>query len=203
LSIGGRLTRGGAALALLVVVLGALLVSSPAPAAACTCEYVAPLDARDRADAVLSGRVRSVTEPIAWPRLDATFPFVYFAPEPDAPIEVSVEVATVWKGQIPSVAEIRSQNPAMDVCGASFAPGDSYLFYAMQEADGLRRAFCQQLVPIAQAGDDLAQLGPGVAPVPQAQTGVRREVWLLGATLLGLLLLVFAWRMRRHRRPAR
>lgn len=178
------LRRGALTVALLVTVLSALLVSAPTPAAACTCEYVAPFDARNRADAVLSGRVRSVAEPTAWPRFEATFPFVRFTPEPNAPIVVSVEVATVWKGQIPSVAEIRSQNPAMDMCGAYFAPGDSYLFYAMQEADGLRRAFCQRLVPLAQA------------------TSPRRDLWLLGAMLLSLLLFVFAWRVRRRRRPA-
>jgi hypothetical protein len=116
---------------LLVIALSALLIGAPTPAATCSCEYVAPLDARNRADAVLSGRVRSVAEPIAWPRFEATFPFIRLAPEPGAPIAlcavpsvpvVSVEVATVWKGQIPSMAELRSQNPAMDMCGAYFAP---------------------------------------------------------------------------------
>lgn len=201
-SLGGaRLTRSWTALVLLVAILSTLFFSTPTPSAACSCEYVAPLDARDRADAVLSGRVRSVAEPVAWPRLDSTFPFVRFAPEPDAPIVVGVEVAVVWKGQIPGGVEVLSQNPATDMCGSYFTPGDAYLFYAMREGDGLRRAFCQRLVPLAQAGDDLAQLGPGAAPVPQAQvTATGRDWWLLGGLLLSLLLFVFTWRVRRRRR---
>jgi hypothetical protein len=135
-------------LALVVVVLGALFAHTPAPAMACSCEYVAPLDARDRADAVLAGRVSEVAE------LGTS-------------VVVTVDVATVWKGPVQSQVEILSQNPAADQCGAFFATGASYLFYTMQEGELLQRALCQRLVGLAEAGDDLALLGPGTAPAPQ------------------------------------
>jgi hypothetical protein len=183
---------------IIVVALVALGVSRPTPSYACTCEYVAPLDARDRADAVLAGRVVAVDEPAAWPRLSGSFPFLSFAANPGEPIVVTLAVDTVWKGAPQEQVDVISQNPATDQCGTYFIPGDPYLVYAMDAGERLRREFCQRVVQLPAAADDLALLGPGAAPPQSAPAPARYKAWLLAAlvvTLLGIVL----WRLRVRR----
>lgn len=185
----------------LVALIMAFVLIRPAPASACTCEYVAPLDALTRADAVVAGRVVSVAEPPAWPHLGDRFPFVYFAPTPGEPILVTLAVDTVWKGLPEAQITVISQHPATDMCAAHFPIGSKFLIYAMRDGDSLRRAFCQRVVDLRLAADDLAQLGPGVAPAQPAQAPAPRPVvWLLPGLLLIGLLVVLVWQGLRRRR---
>lgn len=184
---------------LVLFALAALGLSWPTPSYACSCEYVAPLDARDRADAVLAGRVVSVAEPTAWPRLGSAFPYLYFAAEPGEPIIVTLAVDTVWKGSPPSQVEVIAQNPETDMCGTYFVPGDSYLVYAMDAGERLRREFCQGVVQLPAAADDLAQLGPGVALPQAAPAPARNEIWLLAALVIAGLGIILC--RRRVQRP--
>lgn len=185
----------------LVALITAFVLIRPAPASACTCAYVAPLDALARADAVVAGRVVSVAEPPAWPRLGDQFPFLYFTPTPGEPIVVTLAVDTVWKGPPQAQIIVISQHPATDMCAAHFLPGDAFLIYAIRDGESLRREFCQRVVDLRLAADDLAQLGPGVAPAQPAHVPAARPVaWLLpGLLLLGLLVLLVWQRLRRRR----
>lgn len=185
---------------LVVFALAVLTLSQPTPSYACSCAYVAPLDARDRADAVLAGRVVSVAEPPAWPRFGDYFPYLYFAAEPGEPIVVTLAVDTVWKGVPQGQVELIAQNPATDMCGTYFIPGDAYLVYAMDAGERLRREFCQRVVQLPAAADDLAQLGPGVVPPPAALTPARNTSWLLAAlVIVGLSLALWRRRIRQKR----
>lgn len=186
----------------LIALITAFVLIRPAPASACTCEYVAPLDALTRADAVVAGRVVSVAEPPAWPHLGDRFPFVYFAPTPGEPILVTLAVDTVWKGPPQVQVTVISQHPATEQCATYFPVGGAFLIYAMRDGDSLRRAFCQRVVDLRLAADDLAQLGPGVAPAQPAPAPAARPVpWLLpGLLLLGLLVVLVWQRLRRRAR---
>jgi hypothetical protein len=185
---------------MLVALITAVVLIRPAPASACTCEYVAPLDAFARADAVVAGRVVSVAEPPAWPRLGDQFPFLSFAPTPGEPIVVTLAVDTVWKGPPQAQVTVISQHPATDMCATHFPPGGAFLIYAMRDGEGLRREFCQRVVDLRLAADDLAQLGQGVAPAQPAQAPAPRPVvWLLPGLLLLGLLVVLAWQRLRRR----
>lgn len=187
--------------AAVVTLLAALALARPAPVAACTCAYVAPLDALAHADAVVAGRVVSVAEPPAWPRLGDRFPFVYFAPKEGEPILVTLTVDTVWKGPPQAQVTVISQHPATDMCAAHFPPGGEFLIYAMRDGDSLRREFCQRVVDVRLAADDLAQLGPGVIPARAAQAPATRPVaWLLPGVLLLSLLVMLLWARLRRRR---
>jgi len=162
---------------LVVLALVVIGVSQPATSYACTCEYVEPLDARGRADAVLAGRVVSVAEPPAWPRFSSSFPFLSFAAEPGEPIMVTLAVDRVWKGVPQGQVEVIAQNPESDMCGTYFVPSDAYLVYAMDAGERLRREFCQRVVQLPAAADDLAQLGPRVVPPPAAPAPARNTSW--------------------------
>lgn len=193
-------TQVSVRLALLVVLLLAIYIGTPAPALACSCAQVAPLDALAHADAVVAGRVVAIDEPPAWPRLGDYFPYLYFAPNPGEPIVVTVAVDTVWKGPPQAQVKVISQHPATDMCAAYFNQGAAYLIYAMRDGDSLRRELCQRMLDLPQAGDDLAQLGPGVVPAQPAQVPpAGGTVWLLpGVVILGLLAML-GWRVLRSR----
>lgn len=187
--------------ATLVTLLAALALARPAPVAACSCAYVAPLDALAHADAVVAGRVISVAELPAWPRLGDQFPFLYFAPTPGEPILVTLAVDTVWKGPPEAQITVISQHPATDMCAIYFPIGDEFLIYAMRDGDSLRREFCQRVVDLCLAADDLAQLGPGVVPALPAQApAARPAAWLLPGVPVLTLLVVLVWQGLRRRR---
>lgn len=186
------------ALVFVAALLAASLLLPPTSVSACTCEYVTPLDALAHADAIVAGRVVSVAEPPAWPRLGDQFPFLCFAPNPGEPIVVTLAVDTVWKGPAQAQVDIVSQNPATDMCGAYFPVGAAYVIYAMRDGEGLRREFCQRLVDMRLAGDDLAQLGPGAVPAQPAQAvAARPGAWPLPGVLILVVLVSLLWRWLR------
>lgn len=186
--------HGWLSLVFIAALLAATLLLPPASVSACTCEYVAPLDALAHADAVIAGSVVSVAEPPSWPRRGDQFPFLYFAPNPGEPIVVTLAVDTVWKGPAQAQVDVVSQNPATDMCGSYFPIGAGYVIYAMRDGEGLRREFCQRLVDMRLAGDDLAQLGPGAVPAQPAQAAAPRpSAWLLPRVLILVVLVSLLW----------
>jgi len=192
--------HGRLSVAVVIALLAVLALARPAPVSACSCAYVAPLDALAHADAVVAGRVVSVTEPPAWPRLGDRFPFLSFAPNPGEPIVVTLAVDTVWKGPSQAQVTVISQHPATDQCATYFPPGGEFLIYAMRDGDNLRREFCQRVVDLRLAADDLAQLGPGAAPAQPAQAPASRPTaWLLPGVLLLTLLVMLLWKGLRRR----
>lgn len=179
-----------------IAALGLMTLARPASGYACSCAPVAPLDARDYAEAVLSGRVTAVAEPWPLPRLGPEFPFVWLAPDPDAPIVLTVAVDTVWKGPEEAVIRVLSDNPATSQCGVHVIPGTDYVIYAMRDGETLRREICQRFVERPQAGDDLAQLGPGVALAAQPDAPWPQHPVSLLALGLITLTCVALWRRR-------
>ena len=133
--------------------------------------------------AVFSGEVVDID----WPLL----PISSAAPE-----TVTFRVSEVWKGPERRTLEVKTA--VSDVsCGYPFDSGESYLVYAHDEGDGGAQAsasLCSSTKPLADAGADLAALGPGSAPLggplPEgfglvsALPFLDRAAWVTGAAAL-------------------
>jgi len=180
------------ALALLLL-LTTLLLAAPVPAYACSCvEGTPPRQALDRAAAVFAGTVLDVNT-FALPLLDNSL----------QPVRVTFEVNQVWKGEVAGRAVIRTAQDSA-ACGYDFAAGTAYLVYAYQSEDGLATGLCERTTEITNAGEDLAVLGIGDAPLT---AGERSPIWLplvLGGAFFFLVIgAVLAFAILRARPVAR
>jgi hypothetical protein len=148
--------RAPALLALLALVAAALAsLTTPATVYACSC--AAPVDAQ----AALSGST-------------AVFRGTVVRLQPgsitDRQVKVDLDVSEQWKGDPgTSVTLTTASNEA--ACGYSFVKGTEYLVYADGKADDLETNLCSRTAPVADAGDDLAALGPGAKPVTASGAG--------------------------------
>ncbi len=183
----------------LLIVVGAtlmLLLQQPTPGYACSCATVAPREARDRADAVLAGRVTAIAEPVSLPQLINRFPFIHFAPGPNVPLIVTIAVDTVWKGPDAAQLQVLTANPATSQCEVYITVGARYIIYAQQDGTMLRREACQRIVERPQAGADIAQLGPGALPAAheplQSPSGIS---WLFAGLLVVSLVMLLLRRL--------
>jgi hypothetical protein len=144
------------AVVLLVI---ALLVFSAAAAVACSCALKTPTEQLNESDVVVVASVFSteLVEP------------------PDAmPVSRSlVIVESYWKG-LPDNSFV-VQSTMFSSCAFSLSPGIKYLIYANASAENSLFAthMCMRTRPVAQAQDDLDELGP-----PQAvQLPVQTATW--------------------------
>lgn len=177
----------------LVLLLTTLLLAAPAPAYACSCvEGMPPRQALDRAAAVFAGTVLDV-DTFALPLLDNSF----------RPVRVTFEVNQVWKGEVAERAVIRTAQDSA-ACGYNFAAGTAYLVYAYQSEDGLATGLCERTIELTNAGEDLAVLGIGEAPLTASEGAA---IWLplvLGAVFFFLVIgAVLAFAILRARPVAR
>lgn len=129
-----------------------LLVSWSPVARACKCaEPPPPSAALASAQAVFQGEVASMQES-------------------GSDLVVTLRVPKAWKG-IDSAEEIRVRTRKDSAaCGFPFAVGEHYLVYATalepaQEGVGLLVLRCGRTRALAEAGDDLRELGLGAIPV--------------------------------------
>lgn len=159
-------------LPLLILLLATMIPIAPAYACSCAAPPSA-LEALAQASAVFTGRVVGIDTPAGY-----------------EPLRVDFEVETVWKGPVEAQVEIRTARDSA-ACGFAFEKNASYLVYAY-EADGdLHTNLCSRSAPLGQAGEDMAALGPGTAPVPP-QVPTRWPVVAAGVALVfagGLLIL--------------
>jgi hypothetical protein len=143
----------------------------PSTAEACSCAGPAtPQDAFQRADVVFSGKVLSVTPTQFNSGVNAyTGNAVLF------------DVKDTWKGTSSSLILVRTGNGGGD-CGYGFIAGNDYLVYAYSRVETLSLSIasisldlplgarttstgiCTRTALLAQAGQDLAALGPGRPP---------------------------------------
>jgi len=148
----------------LVLLLTALLLAAPAPAYACSCvEGTPPGQALDRSAAVFAGTV-----------LDVDTPALSLLGNSLRPVRVTFQVNQVWKGEVAERIVIRTAQDSA-ACGYNFSAGTAYLVYAHQSEDGLATGLCERTTELANAGEDLAVLGLGEAPLT---AGERAPIWL-------------------------
>ncbi|HUO85983.1 MAG TPA: hypothetical protein VM617_01225 [Thermoanaerobaculia bacterium] len=129
---------------LTVVSIGVALAAPAALACSCT-QPAEPRTEMEHADAVFSGRVTAL-EPLA----DRGF----------RRLAVRFALAAVWKG-LPE-GEVVTVTTAADgaACGYSFEEGGDYLVYAYGEPGELTTGLCTRNTRLADAEEDLAELGP-------------------------------------------
>ena len=178
---------------LLAVIAVAALHISARPAHACSCiPPRPPLEALERADAVFSGDVISISEPKGL--------FGSWLASSTDPVTVEFRVNSVWKGEIYETMFIETAWSSAS-CGFEFVQGEQYIVYAREDWVSL----CSRTRSLDKASEDLMALGEGSAPVPNDK---REESLLLtpagvGVAIIGLagVAIAFAlWRRQKSRR---
>ena len=123
-----------------------LMALAPGAAVACRClPPPAPKVALERATAVFAGKVTAVAEK-------------------GQQKQVTFEVSRSWKG-IASDTVIVTTASHSATCGYNFEAQKEYLVYGSkgENAEFLSTNICTRTRPLAQAKDDLAELGEGTA----------------------------------------
>jgi hypothetical protein len=175
----------------LIVVGGLTVLSQPRAVYACSCVPPSPpLEARNQATAVFAGTVKEVA--------------------PSGPDSMSVfvtfDVQQSWKGPAaPQLTLITSNSSAS--CGYEFTAGEQYLVYGTAQEGRISASLCSRTAHLADAGEDLAALGPGT-PVTAAPAPVTTEtmgvpwvpILLIGAVALGAAAFFGPGLMRRRSR---
>lgn len=80
---------------------------------------------------------------------------------------VQFEVRMAWKGISESTVFVRTADSG-SMCGYSFERGRDYLVYAYNGSDYLSSGSCGRTQPLETAFSDMAYLGPGYVPQPDA-----------------------------------
>jgi hypothetical protein len=202
---------------ILVVTVAALLAATARNASACSCAQPTVAQSMQVAEAVFSGEVIAERQ-VQVPR---TGRLAGLGPATLAVYDVRVE--RVWKGNPGAITTVQTDQTSS--CGFWLRVGERYLLYpgsprshvlgmaahplgllslpwtllsnpgALGQTDAEIHS-CDRSAPLAGAGADLAQLGPGYAPGHAPRT----VPWLpLGA--LGLAAGVLLWLRRRRQGP--
>lgn len=182
----GRGRGGRGALALLAA---AAVIFAARATEACSCATPpSTAEALADADAVFQGRVLTVQR--AWseehPKLAGVLARVLPGRLEErlvgSGLVATVEVQAAWKGVTTTRARVLT---SLYSCGFRLLPGEAYLLYAHDFGDGYEVSACGRSMPIARAGRDLAELGPGSIalrepPSPWAAVGFGATAPLLG-----------------------
>ena len=128
--------------------LAAVFLAGALPLAAYACSCVPPPPPKqslDNASAVFSGKVTKTEKT-------------------DFQLKATIQVENVWKGDVTETTVVTTcSNGAC--CGFGFAEGESYLIYAFKPANADFSAnMCSRTKRLADAGDDLKELGAGQPP---------------------------------------
>ncbi|MBX6751268.1 MAG: hypothetical protein IRY85_16655 [Micromonosporaceae bacterium] len=170
---------------------GALLPSTPA--CACSCGALSAEEAVARADVVFVGVAVEVTVPWRGPLSSS-----------GDPVTVTFDVSTVYKGDVPANARVRTVRDSA-TCGYPFVAGQRYLVHADRRTDGTwTTSLCDGNQPVDAATVLPAggySPGPAVAYPGEWPWGVLVAAALAAGALVvaGLL---FRARRRRAAPPA-
>ena len=114
-------------------------------------------------------------------------------------VQVTFAVARVWKGPEDATITVSTAGSSAS-CGVEFVEGQEYLVYAQTVEGRLEASLCSRTNQLARAGEDLAVLGAGRAPVaapgggtaaPLPATGrTAAASWLPLAAVSGVLLVI-------------
>ncbi|MFT3924723.1 MAG: hypothetical protein QM778_19465 [Myxococcales bacterium] len=145
-------------LALLSLLALGFFAFQASPAKACKCAPLSVTEGLSQADAVFEGRVVSIED-----QADPNQPGITRK-------RVTLSIVRVWKDleDVETVSVITNAESA--ACGFHFEPKQSYLVYATRNEQDLSVHSCSRTRPMADAAEDLAQLGAGVTPVRVAPT---------------------------------
>ena len=171
---------------LLLVIIVSMLTIETESACACSCAPP-PLDEElTTAAAVFTGKVVGLAESIggSGPISSAD------------PMKVTFQVYTVWKGSVSQTTTTITTARSGSSCGYTFEKGGEYIVYADGPKNNLSVSLCSRTQPLATAGDDLAVLGVGAAPLADSFEWTASfsyvQIEVLLGTGIGMILLVVA-----------
>jgi hypothetical protein len=140
-----------------------IMVGNVPEVQACSCAEPWPVEkALEKRDAVFSGTILKIEEP------DQTL-----IQSSAAPVEVTIKVDKVWKGDLKEVVIIKTALSEAS-CGYPFVENQDYLIYASGVGEELRTGLCERTTLLDQAKEDLKILGPGKTPAP-SQNSIQTE----------------------------
>ena len=183
----------GSVILLLVM---AITLSLPSSASACSClpttgsPEQGVMQARDRADAVFTGRVVNIEE-----RAIGNVTYTV----------ATLEVSQIWKGTVGGHVEIVGGSKECCMCGYEFSIGGSYLIYASKQSSGNRLAEFQSgactTIVLEEAELDIKVLSQlqsqdEVVGMPKTGASTLGAITVLAAAAATILLLV-ALKLRR------
>lgn len=137
----------------LAALLTCCALPAPSTARACSCAQVDVATARQTAAAVFEGRTTQVERLEGAPGVGG-----------DESLRVTLRVVQTWKGADAEEVVVTTAGSGA-ACGFPFARDTSYLVYADEHQGQLRVSLCSRTRAIADAQEDLAELGIGVTPV--------------------------------------
>ncbi len=136
-----------------LLTLALFLLTFESAAFACKCAGHSVSDALAEATAVFEGHVVSIED-----FSEGSEPVV-------AKKKVTLSVVRVWKDLEDTETVSVTTHAESAACGFHFERGESYLVYAQRADAGFTVHSCSRTRPMADASEDLAQLGGGVTPV--------------------------------------
>ncbi len=185
-------------LCVLLLLVGALVLGalSPCSVFACSCVIAdeAPDAALRRAAAVFAGKAVVVDN--------------FLSRWVGRPVQVTFEVSRVWKGAVGRHVVIKTGSGGSD-CGVAFRRGEEYIVYAYDAqgdpllGSGLAANSCGKTDHLADAREDLAVLGAGVAPILDNTEASTSLLLPIVAMVGGALALAAVAVMRVRRRTNR
>ena len=126
----------------------------PQESSACSCIMQSTNEALEDSVAVFSGKVTKITEE------HPTLPMISSAD----PVTVEFQVDRVWKGSLEKTIKVTTASDE-GTCGYGFEMGKTYLVYSYEtQVDDplvLKVSLCSRTAPIADASEDLSELGIG------------------------------------------
>ena len=128
-----------------------LMIFSLSPALACSCgPSPDPKVALEGATAVFAGKVIAIEEE---------------EHEQDVKLQIKIDVSKCWKG-VTSTTVIVTTRHSTAACGYPFEISKEYLVYAqsVKGQEYLQTNFCSRTQELADAKEDLAELGEGSTP---------------------------------------
>lgn len=143
-------------LAACFLALGGLHLVLPSKAQACSCAMPAAVkEELERKTAVFSGKVLRVEQPTAKPVMSSM-----------DPVKITFQVNTVWKGQVKAEETVYTAMSSASCGYDKFAVQKEYIVFAGGTPEHLETNICTRTKSLASAGEELAILGTGSAPIP-------------------------------------
>ncbi len=165
---------------LLLFIVGSLLIVNTAVVSACSCAQPAPpQESLEQSTAVFAGRV-----------IDIDIPSRIVVSSAD-PVKVTFEVSKIWKGPDYETIVLTTARDGAS-CGYEFKENEEYIVYAYGEENTLSTGICGRTRLLANAKEDLQDLGAGNLPTNSGSNYVpQTSDFVLIASIAGIAIVLF------------
>ena len=177
---------------LLLLLIGSLLVVNTTVVNACSCIQPAPpQESLEQSTSVFAGKV-----------IDIDVPSGIVVSSAD-PVKVTFEVSKIWKGTNYKTLVVTTSRYE-ESCGYLFKQGEEYIVYTYGEGDKLNTGICSRTKLLANAQEDLRELGEDNLPTNSGSNYVPQTSNLIQILLIvgGLIVLIviLTWVIRKYKK---